>query len=136
MMKYFLMTLLLGLGIVLPCQAGLFARPCAHCGCCQLKKVCRMVPDVKKVTVVEYVVEENDFCLFGKSSVEEVMVSDECSPTGQRCETVQVPRCGRVVFQKKLKKKTKTVDKAGFKCLVETVCTQCGGVCDSGNCVQ
>lgn len=135
-MKYFLLTLMTGLAIVLPCQAGLFARPCPHCGCCQWKKVCRLVPDVKKVPEVKYTVEAEEVCMLGKSCVEEVTVEDQCSPCGRRCETVASPTCGRIVCKKKLKKTTTTVEKPTAKCIVETVCCQCGCVCSAGSCSQ
>ena len=130
-MPRFLLTLLMGLAIVLPCQAGLLNHPCSRCGCCQLKKVCHMVSDTKKVTITKYTVEEEEVCLLGKSHREERIVPDECSPGCQRCETVQVPRCGRIVCQKKLKKTSMTVDKPIFKCVIETVCCQCGGRCEA-----
>ena len=135
-MKNFLLTIFLGLGIVLPCQAGVFGRPCVHCGCCQLKKVCRLVPDVKKVTQFEYSVDEEEVCLLGKSCSEEQNVADKCLPNGRRCETVQTPRCGRIVCKKTLKKTTTTVEKSSVKCVVDTVCGQCGYVCNSGNCAR
>ena len=135
-MRYFFLTLMLGLGIVLPCQAGIFARSCAQCGCCQLKKVCRMVPDVKKVTEIKYTVDEEDVCLLGKSGCQDVVVPDECAPNGQRCDTVQVPQCGRIVCKKKLKKTTTTVEKPSVKCVVETICCGCGANCGTGNCSQ
>lgn len=135
-MKHFLTTLLLGLAIVIPCQAAVWNHPCSQCGCCQLKKVCRLVPDVKKVTESKYTVEEEEVCLLGKSCTEEKMVSDLCAPGGLRCETVHVPQCGRIVCKKKLKKTTTTVEKPTFKCVLETVCCQCGTVCGSGSCSQ
>lgn len=135
-MKHFFATLFLGLMIVIPCQAGVFSRPCAQCGCCQLKKVCRMVPDVKKTTEVKYSVEEEEFCLMGKSGCEQVIVQDECNPNCQRCETVQVPQCGHVRCRKKLKKTSTTTEKPWVKCVVDTVCCQCGCVCDTSACVK
>lgn len=135
-MKHFLLTIALGLAIVIPCQAGLFSRPCPECGCCQLKRVCRLVPDVKKVTENKYVVEEEEVCLLGKSCTEERIIQDSCVPNCQRCEKVQTPRCGMVVCKKKLKKTTTTVEKPSAKCVMETVCCQCGRVCDSGNCIS
>lgn len=133
-MKHFLLTLLAGLTIALPCLAGAANRTCTQCGCSQLRKVCRIVPDVKKVPEIKYVVEEEEVCLLGKSCTEERVVPDECSPTGQRCETVQVPRCGMTVCKKKLKKTTTTVEKPIVKCVLETVCCQCGCVCNTGPC--
>ena len=76
MMKYFLLTLSLGLAVVIPCQAGLFSHGCPHCGCSQVKKVCRIVPDVKKITETKYVVECEEVCLPGKSRHEERLVTD------------------------------------------------------------
>jgi hypothetical protein len=58
------------------------------------------------------------------------MVEDKnCAPGGQRCESVRVPTCERIVCKKKLKKVTTTVDKPGWKCVVETVCNECGTQC-------
>jgi hypothetical protein len=138
-MRNVLMALLLGLAATIPCQAGLFGRscsPCPQCGCGQLKKVCRIVPDVKKVTEFKYTVDEEEVCLLGKSGADERVVEDSCSPCGQRCETVKSPRCGRIVCKKKLKKTSSTVEKPSFKCIVETICCQCGCNCDQGHCGQ
>ena len=135
-MRYFFTALLFGLGIAIPSQAGLFSRACSHCGCCELKKVCRVVADIKKVTEFQYTVDEEEVCLPGKSCCEERLVDDACSPCGQRCERVQTPRCGRIVCKKKLKKTSMTVEKPIAKCVVETVCCQCGCVCHAGNCGQ
>ncbi len=88
----------------LPCIAGWFSRSCSKCGCGELEKVCRVVPDVKKVTETKFVVDCEDICLPGKSCTEERMVSDTCVAGGQRCEKVSVPTCDRIVTKKKLKK--------------------------------
>jgi hypothetical protein len=140
-MKNFLLALVWATIFAIPCQAGFFSfvrkcNPCPQCGCGQLKKVCRLVPDTKKVTQAKYTVDEEEVCLFGKSCTEERIVEDPCAPCGQRCETVQSPRCGRIVCKKKLKKTTTTVEKPGFKCVLETVCCQCGCNCDLTDCVQ
>lgn len=133
-MRHFLLLPLLGLAIAIPCQAGIFNHACPQCGCCQLKKVCRLVPEVKKVPEVSYTVEEEEACALGKSQVEERMVCDGCSPTGQRCEKVVTPRCGRIICKKKLKKTTTMVDKQTYKCVIDTCCTGCGCTCDSRSC--
>ncbi len=135
-MRHFLLTLVCGLAFAIPCGAGFINAPCPKCGCCELKRVCRVVADVKKVTEAKYEVIEEEVCLLGKSCSEERVVADPCSPGGQRCETVQSPRCGRVVCKKKLKKTTTTVEKPIAKCVVDTVCCQCGNCCQSGNCGQ
>ncbi|MEI8378608.1 MAG: hypothetical protein WCJ09_00675 [Planctomycetota bacterium] len=118
----------------LPCIAGWFSRSCSKCGCGELEKVCRVVPDVKKVTETKFVVDCEDICLPGKSCTEERMVSDACVAGGQRCEKVSVPTCDRIVTKKKLKKVTTTVDKPGWKCVVDTICSQCGHNCGTANC--
>ena len=138
-MRNFLLAVLCGLGLAIPCQAGLFGRaekPCPQCGCGQLKKVCRLVPDVKKVTEFKYTVEEEEVCLLGKSVTEECVVEDACAPGCHRRETMQTPRCGRIVCKKKLRKTSTTVEKPVVKCTLETICCQCGCRCDQGACGQ
>ncbi len=134
MLKHFLLTVSLGLAVVIPCQAGLFSHGCPHCGCSQVKKVCRIVPDVKKITETKYVVECEEVCLPGKSRHEERLVTDPACVNSQRCEIVPVPTCGRIVTKKKLKKFTTTVEQPGYKCVVETVCGQCGNACVDSAC--
>lgn len=131
MMRISIVTLLAGIGFCLPCAAGLFSHRCSKCGCEQVEKVCRVVPDVKNVTKTKFVVECNEVCLPGKSVCEERMVSDSNCIGGQRCESVKVPTCGRIVLEKKLKKVTTTVEEPGWKCVVETVCNGCGHHCGS-----
>lgn len=120
--------------LALPCGAGLPTQACSNCGCCQLQKVCRRVPDVKKVTETKFVAECEEFCVPGKSRCEEQVVADASAPGGQRCETVTVPTCGRVYTRTKLKKVTTTTEKMTYKCVVDTVCSQCGQSCGSGTC--
>ena len=120
--------------VSIPCLAGLFSHGCSKCGCKRLEQVCRVVPDVKKVTQTKFVVECEEICLPGKSCAEDRLVSDGCVTGGQRCETVRVPTCDRIVTKKKLKKVTTTVDKPGWKCVVETVCSQCGHHSGAVNC--
>lgn len=127
-MMRFLSALILA-GVAIPSQAGLLADCCPNCGCHQLQKVCRVVPDVKKVTQTKYTVESEDVCVQGKTRCEERLVADANCPNGLRCETVQVPTCDRIVTKKKIKKVTTTVEKPTFKCVVDTVCSQCGTNC-------
>ena len=133
-MRVLIATLIVGAGLSLPCAAGLFSHGCERCGCQQSKKVCRVVPDVKKVTETKFVVECEEICLPGKSRCTERMVEDQCVAGSQRCETVREPTCDRIVTKKTLKKVTTTVDKPGWKCVVETVCSQCGNQCGPSHC--
>jgi hypothetical protein len=133
-MRIFAAILIVGTGLSLPCTAGLFSHGCPQCGCPQLKKVCRVVPDVKKVPETKFVVTCEEICLPGRSHCTERVVADQCAPGGQRCETVREPTCDRIVTKKTLKKVTTTVDKPGWKCVVETVCSQCGTACGTAQC--
>lgn len=133
-MRTLIVAFVVGGGFAAPCIAGLFVHRCSNCGCQQLEKVCKVVPDVKKVTETKFVVECEEICLPGKSNCEERIVDDNCAPGQQRCEMVRVPTCDRIVVKKKLKKVTTTIDKPGWKCVVETVCSQCGCQCSSASC--
>jgi len=127
-MKRFSLFALLGLAAASTCIAG-GQTGCAECGCNRLKKVCRVVPEVKKVTATKWVVECEEICIPGKSRCEERLVSDPACVDAPRYETVTVPTCDRIVTRKKLKKVTTTTEKPSFKCVVDTVCCQCGGNC-------
>lgn len=97
---------------------------CAHCGChCNLVKVCKLVPDVKKETVFEYSVECEDFCVPGRS----ICCGKQCVQDGCTChvEPILKPTCGRVHTRSKLVKKPVTKEKNGYKCVVEYVCAKC-----------
>ena len=126
--------MLLGLLIVSRCGAESSYNGCSACGCHQLKKICKVVPDVKKVTKTSYVVECEDVCLPGKSHYEQRLVTDPNCVDLQRLDLVKIPTCDRIVTKKKLKKTTTTVDKPGWKCVVETVCCQCGELCVPQEC--
>lgn len=104
---------------------------CHECGCGQLKKVCRLVPEVKKETVTKWVLVCEDVCLPGRScKIGEKCVPDCEAHGGFRIEDIFKPTCGPIVTKKKLKQVTETVEKPGYKCVVETVCSQCGCCCD------
>ena len=53
------------------------AECCEHCGCqCQCCKVCRLVPDVKKVPKVTYACECEDICIPGPELHHRLSVPD------------------------------------------------------------
>jgi hypothetical protein len=107
------------------------ATSCHQCGCGKLKKVCRLVPEVKKETVTKWVLVCEDVCLPGRScKVGEKCIPDCDAHHGFRTEDILKPSCGCIVTKKKLKQVTETVEKPGYKCVVETVCCQCGCCCD------
>jgi hypothetical protein len=132
-MKSLVIGILLA-ALVVPCRAGIFGHACPSCGCSELKKVCRTVPEVKKITETKYVVECEDICVQGKTHSEDRLVSGPGCAEGAHYETVRVPTCDRIITRKKLKKVTTTVEKPGWKCVVDTVCSQCGCQCGTGEC--
>lgn len=136
-MKRFAITLLLGTALASSqCLGGVLFHSCSNCGCKDLNRTCKVVPDKKKVTEIKYVVECEEICLPGLSQCEERLVSDPVCVDQQRYEKVMVPTCERIITKKKLKKITTTVEKPGWKCVVETVCSQCGNQCGTSNCSQ
>ena len=144
-MKAGLFVGLLAVAIIAPCIAGFdnlgiagSDNPCCPaCGCTCLQKVCKLVPDVKKETKITWSVECEDVCLQGHSRYcGEKCVPDPQARGGVRRETVWEPTCGRIVTRKKLKKHTETVEKPGCKCVVETVCKECGVCCTTDECAR
>lgn len=123
-MRILVLTVFLGVGIAGISSGGLFKSACPGCGCRQVEKVCRIVPDVKKEAVTRFIVECDEVCVPGKSRRAE---PGECAATG--CEAPLIPTCGRIIQKKTLKKVTTHVEKPGWKCIVETVCRQCGQHC-------
>ena len=53
----------------------------------------------------------------------------QADPVDRRVKRVYVTKQARG-FLEKLRKETVTVEKPGFKCVVETVCRECGACCD------
>jgi hypothetical protein len=107
------------------------ATSCHQCGSGKLQKVCRMVPEVKKETVTKWVLVCEDVCLPGRSrKIGERCIPDCDAHHGFRTEDILKPSCGPIVTKKKLKQVTETVEKRGYKCVVETICSQCGCCCD------
>jgi len=101
---------------------------CPHCGCHEIKKVCRLVPEVIKVPVTEYTCKCEDICVPGKSCY----VGKECVTDcdGNCCQQkVYTPTCGKVYTKVSPQKTTKMVEKCGYKCVVEVLCCRCGQGC-------
>ncbi|MGE0757480.1 MAG: hypothetical protein AB7F89_11065 [Pirellulaceae bacterium] len=124
MQHQFLMTLFLFLGLWHSCAAG-SPGCCTSCGCGETRLVCRIVPEVKKETKTRWVVECEEVCLPGRtqSSAECTCTSGHATPC-PHC--VAHPACGRVITKKKLIRKTETIEKPGFKCVLERICCECG----------
>jgi len=109
-------------------------QTCPDCGCPQpARRVCRVVPDVQPVTTYEYFSRSETFCVPGRSHCLAVEPSPACDPTTDcgkaakpHCEKVWVPSAGPVYCRTKLCRRPVTVQKLGYKYIVEDVCCGCG----------
>ena len=106
---------------------GCCSGGCNECGCNKMRKVCKLVPDVKKVTTFCYSVKCDDFCLNGHSRC--VGTKQVCDCHGSHCEKVMQPTCCEILTRRQLTKTPIVEEKHGWKCVVETVCASCGGCC-------
>jgi hypothetical protein len=118
---------MLTLGWVTPRMA--VAECCNHCGCqCQCCKVCRLVPDVKKVPKVRYECECEDFCVPGPSCIVGYQCpSDDDCDCGRRKhpEPIWKPSCGCVRTRHKLVKIETMKEVKTYKCVVVNLCPHC-----------
>jgi hypothetical protein len=110
--------------LVISCGGALAGDCCQHCGCqCECNKVCRLVPDTKKVPKVTYSCECEDFCVPGPS--QHCVVRDECG-----CKKhVYTPTCGCVRTRTKLVKHEEMKTVQTHKCVVEYLCPACAAKC-------
>ncbi|HWA99021.1 MAG TPA: hypothetical protein VG713_11040 [Pirellulales bacterium] len=103
---------------------------CPQCGCHQLKKVCKLVPEVKKVSRTVYDVKCEDFCVPGKSKLCGTRCVPDADGRGSHREPIWEPSCGCVKTRKVMVSKTIVDEKPGFKCVLETYCCRCGCNCN------
>ena len=93
---------------------------CERCGCsAECCKVCRCVPDVKKVTKTTYSCECEDFCVPGPS--QHCVTCDEC---GKKQHNF-TPSGATMRTRKKLVKHETTSEVKTYKWVVENVCPHC-----------
>lgn len=110
---------------------------CRHCqdtaGC---HKVCRLVCETKKVTVVCWGTQTEDFCVPGPSSVclrhvdcvcgDDTDPKSPCSQPKKFPWTEWIPACNAKIYTKnKLMKRTITKTIPSFKWVVEDLCANC-----------
>ncbi len=103
--------------------AAVAAEGCHHCERCGCSadccKVCRCVPDIKKVTKTTYSCECEDFCVPGPSG--HCVVYDEC---GKKTD-VFTPGCATIRTRKKLVKHDTPIEVKKYKWVVENLCPHC-----------
>src|SRR5207248_3155712 len=102
---------------------------CPHCGCNNMTKVCRIVPVVTKVPKVEYSCKCGDICVPGHSKCVGTECVTDCDGNSHHQKVYQ-PCCGKIFKTVTPQKTTTTVEKCGYKCVVEYICGKCG--CGTG----
>ena len=91
-----------------------------HCGCsANCSKVCRCIPDIKKVPKTTYTCECEDFCVPGPS--EHCVVCDEC---GNK-QHVFTPTCAKVHTRKRPVKHETVQEVKTYKWVVVNLCPTC-----------
>ncbi|MBL9092081.1 MAG: hypothetical protein JNL96_12720 [Planctomycetaceae bacterium] len=121
MTRMMLAALALLAGWATAADAGCFCRSCGGGNC---SKVCRLVPDVTKVTTYEYCLVCEDFCLHGHSKC--VGCKKVCDCQGCcKCEKVMQPTCCGIRTKAKLMKIPVVEEKHGWKCVVVSRCRGC-----------
>lgn len=108
---------------------------CAHCGCeCACQKVCRLVKEEKKLTVVCWGGKREEFCVPGKSQKRCEHCENLCPEGPDGCEhcgrktawSIWSPAdCPTLLTRKKLMKKTITKKIPSYKWVVEDLCADC-----------
>jgi hypothetical protein len=136
-MTLFRILVLIGIPLLVPAIAAA-GDHCAHCGCQDCERVCRLVREDKKVNITCWGCKCEDFCAPGKScrdgrNCEEVC--DDCD--GEVCTAPKkfvwynwVPGCAEHIYtKKKLMKKTVVKTIPSYKWVVEDLCPNCQGKC-------
>lgn len=102
---------------------------CANCGCCNFKKVCRLVCEMTEDIDYEYDVDYDDYCLPGVSEIRGKKWVPDCkSWFGLRKVLQWQPRCLCKVHTRNTLVKVPVVKKKvpSYNCVVDRVCCQCG----------
>jgi len=95
-----------------------------------VRRVFRVVPDVQLVTTFEYFSRSETICVPGRSHC--LLAQEPTTECGngkswkEHCEKIWVPTAGPVYCRSKLCRRPVTVQKIGYKYIVEDVCCGCG----------
>jgi hypothetical protein len=131
MKTLWILTLVAMGALVSQAQAGHHCG-CPSCGCQNIKKVCRLVPEFKKTTTFCYDCKCEDFCLPGPSPCcGKKCVPNTCSTCfGTGCHKEHIYGkpcfCGHIRTRKVLIKIPVTKETKVWVCKVERVCCGCG----------
>jgi hypothetical protein len=111
---------------------------CAHCGCrSECMKVCRLVPEEKKVEILCYGVKCEDFCVPNHGCRD----CRHCDPVCDDCENCKpdeprskpkyfiwfdwIPNGAKMYTRHKLMRKSETAKVPSYKWVVEDMCPDC-----------
>ncbi|MBC7818932.1 MAG: hypothetical protein IAG10_18750 [Planctomycetaceae bacterium] len=131
----------LGLAIVAATVARAGFGCCAHCGGLEgCQKVCRLVCEDKKITVIQWGCKAEEFCDPGPNKLgcqHEDFVEDQsqdpkapCSEPKRFVWTEWIPGGHTKLYaKKKLMKRTVTKTVPSFKWVIEDLCPQCQANC-------
>ena len=103
---------------------------CSHCqGCAATKKVCRWVPEKKKITIDKWDCECETICIPGRSQHCGKDCTVDCD--GKK-HTVHhwIPTCAKPRTINKLRKVKEEKEVCTWKWVVEEVCDHCAGKCE------
>jgi hypothetical protein len=130
---------MLGLAV----QAATAGDGCCKCGGCGVRKVCRIVPEKKKLEKTVYGCKCEDICVPGKSCRGCLNCEEKCGEGDCDCCSHKPsaffrwfdwePGCAEVKTVKKLTKFKVTHEICSWKWKVEDACENC---CPSANCVE
>jgi hypothetical protein len=111
-------------------RGGDGAGGCPQCGCCNVTKVCKIVPVTIQVPKTCYACKCGDTCVPGKSTCVGTECVKDCD--GHTCQQkVYEPCCGKVYKTVTPEKTTTMIQKNSYKCVVEYICDKCGCCCGS-----
>ncbi|HET6883375.1 MAG TPA: hypothetical protein VFI31_24710 [Pirellulales bacterium] len=102
--------------------------PCPGCGCSRVKKICRLVCEIKEDIEYEYDLDYDDYCLPAKSKIRGKKWVDDCKSLFH-CRKVLIwqPRCECKIHTRKTLVKIPVIKKVpSYNCVVECVCCRCG----------
>ena len=129
-------TLLVLGGLVAQTQAGDHGccQCCPNCGCQQVRKVCRLVCEMRDQVTFEYDMDCNDFCPMGKSDKCGTRCVPDCSKwCGYRKEIIWQPHCSCHPRTIRTLVKIPVIKQVPvYHCEVDRICCGCG--CNCGCC--
>jgi hypothetical protein len=100
------------------------SAPCPQCGCCECRKCCRLVCEMKEVVKTTYCCKCEDFCVLGKST------RSNCDCNCGHCPECRsfswIPTAAYVRTRHLPEKQETKVQKPTYRFVVEYICPECG----------